>query len=65
LWTSKQKDPDVTFMRINDPDETAHAQGIGSDLTRRALSLVDAVSAASKTPARQRPPRSYEHPGDL
>ena len=28
-------------MWINDPDETAHAQGIGSDLTRRALSLVD------------------------
>jgi arylsulfatase A-like enzyme len=34
--------PDVTFMWINDPDETAHAQGIGSDVTRRALSLVDA-----------------------
>jgi len=33
--------PDVTFMWINDPDETAHAQGIGSDLTRRSLSLVD------------------------
>ncbi len=33
--------PDVTFMWINDPDETAHAEGIGSALTRRALSLVD------------------------
>jgi predicted AlkP superfamily pyrophosphatase or phosphodiesterase len=33
--------PDVTFMWINDPDETAHAEGIGSDVTRRALSLVD------------------------
>jgi predicted AlkP superfamily pyrophosphatase or phosphodiesterase len=33
--------PDITFMWINDPDETAHVEGIGSDLTRRALSLVD------------------------
>jgi len=33
--------PDVTFMWINDPDETAHPYGIGSELTRRALSLVD------------------------
>ena len=33
--------PDVTFMWINDPDETAHANGIGSSLTRRSLSLVD------------------------
>jgi arylsulfatase A-like enzyme len=33
--------PAVTFMWINDPDETAHAQGIGSDLTRLSLSLVD------------------------
>ncbi|MEP7304136.1 MAG: alkaline phosphatase family protein [Acidobacteriota bacterium] len=33
--------PDVTFMWINDPDETAHRRGIGSDLTRQALSLVD------------------------
>jgi predicted AlkP superfamily pyrophosphatase or phosphodiesterase len=33
--------PDVTFMWINDPDETAHAKGIGSAETKRALSLVD------------------------
>jgi arylsulfatase A-like enzyme len=33
--------PDVTFMWINDPDGTAHAQGIGSDLTRQSLILVD------------------------
>jgi len=34
--------PDVTFMWLNDPDGTAHANGIGSALTRRSLSLVDA-----------------------
>jgi predicted AlkP superfamily pyrophosphatase or phosphodiesterase len=33
--------PDVTVMWINDPDETAHAKGIGSPETKRALSLVD------------------------
>jgi arylsulfatase A-like enzyme len=33
--------PDVTFMWINDPDGTAHANGIGSDLTRQSLILVD------------------------
>jgi arylsulfatase A-like enzyme len=33
--------PDVTFMWINDPDGTAHAHGIGSDLTRQSLILVD------------------------
>jgi arylsulfatase A-like enzyme len=34
--------PDVTLMWINDPDGTAHANGIGAALTRRSLSLVDA-----------------------
>jgi arylsulfatase A-like enzyme len=33
--------PDVTFMWLNDPDGTAHANGIGSALTRQSLSLVD------------------------
>jgi len=33
--------PDVTFMWINDPDETAHAEGIGTAVTRKSLSLVD------------------------
>lgn len=33
--------PDVTFMWINDPDGTAHANGMGSDLTRKSLMLVD------------------------
>jgi len=34
--------PDVTFMWLNDPDGTAHSNGIGSEITRRSLSLVDA-----------------------
>lgn len=34
--------PDVTFMWFGDPDATGHAHGIGSELTRNALALVDA-----------------------
>jgi predicted AlkP superfamily pyrophosphatase or phosphodiesterase len=34
--------PDVTFMWLNDPDGTAHTNGIGSELTMRSLALVDA-----------------------
>jgi len=34
--------PDLTFMWINDPDGTAHESGIGTELTNRSLSLVDA-----------------------
>lgn len=34
--------PDVTMMWLNDPDGTAHANGIGTELTRRSLALVDA-----------------------
>jgi len=34
--------PDVTFLWINDPDGTAHANGIGAPLTKTSLSLVDA-----------------------
>ncbi len=34
--------PDVTFMWLNDPDGTAHAKGIGAELTLKSLSLVDA-----------------------
>ena len=34
--------PDVTLMWLNDPDGTAHANGIGAPLTKRSLSLVDA-----------------------
>jgi arylsulfatase A-like enzyme len=34
--------PDVTFMWLNDPDGTAHANGMGSPITRRSLALVDA-----------------------
>jgi predicted AlkP superfamily pyrophosphatase or phosphodiesterase len=34
--------PDVTFMWLNDPDGTAHANGIGAELTLKSLSLVDA-----------------------
>ncbi len=32
---------DVTLLWLNDPDGTAHANGIGAPLTRRSLSLVD------------------------
>ena len=28
-------------MWMNDPDGTAHSNGIGSDLTRKSLTLVD------------------------
>jgi len=34
--------PDVTFMWLNDPDGTAHANGIGAEITLKSLSLVDA-----------------------
>jgi arylsulfatase A-like enzyme len=34
--------PDVTFIWFGDPDHTGHEHGIGSDLTRKALALVDA-----------------------
>jgi arylsulfatase A-like enzyme len=34
--------PDVTFLWLNDPDGTAHANGIGAPLTKTSLSLVDA-----------------------
>lgn len=34
--------PDVTLMWLNDPDGTAHANGMGASLTRKSLSLVDA-----------------------
>jgi arylsulfatase A-like enzyme len=38
----EQVRPDVTLMWLNDPDGTAHANGIGAALTRRSLTLVDA-----------------------
>jgi arylsulfatase A-like enzyme len=38
----EQLSPDVTLMWLNDPDGTAHANGIGAALTRRSLTLVDA-----------------------
>ena len=38
----EQLRPDVTLMWLNDPDGTAHANGIGAPLTRRSLTLVDA-----------------------
>jgi len=34
--------PDVTLMWLNDPDGTAHAKGIGHEMSRRSLALVDA-----------------------
>ncbi len=33
--------PDVTLIWLNDPDGTAHANGIGVDVTRRSLALAD------------------------
>jgi predicted AlkP superfamily pyrophosphatase or phosphodiesterase len=33
--------PDVTLMWLNDPDGSAHANGIGAPITRTSLSLVD------------------------
>jgi arylsulfatase A-like enzyme len=38
----EQLRPDVTLMWLNDPDGTAHANGIGAAPTRRSLTLVDA-----------------------
>ena len=37
----EQLRPDVTLMWLNDPDGTAHANGIGASLTRRSLTLID------------------------
>jgi arylsulfatase A-like enzyme len=37
----EQLRPDVTLMWLNDPDGTAHANGIGASLTRQSLALVD------------------------
>jgi hypothetical protein len=37
-----QVHPDVTCLWLNDPDETAHAQGLDSALTHQALAHVDA-----------------------
>src|SRR5712692_9158271 len=34
--------PDVTFMWLNDPDGTAHVNGIGAGPTLKSLALVDA-----------------------
>ena len=34
--------PDAAFMWLNDPDGTAHAKGIGAELTLKSLALVDA-----------------------
>ena len=34
--------PDVTLMWLNDPDGTAHAKGMGHEMSRRSLTLVDA-----------------------
>lgn len=34
--------PDVTILWLNDPDGTAHANGIGAPLTEKSLKLVDA-----------------------
>ena len=34
--------PDVTILWLNDPDGTAHENGIGAPLTRKSLTLVDA-----------------------
>lgn len=34
--------PDITFVWLNDPDGTAHASGIGAELTVTSLALVDA-----------------------
>ena len=33
--------PDVTMMWLNDPDGTAHANGMGAELTRTSLAMVD------------------------
>lgn len=33
--------PDVTLMWFSDPDTTAHANGTGSEITRKALTLID------------------------
>ena len=58
--------PDVTFMWLNDPDETAHANGIGAPLTRKSLSLVDAGIGRIEDALRARgTARSHEHPRHL
>ena len=46
--------PDVTLMWINDPDGTAHANGIGAPLTKKSLSLVDAGIGRVEDGLRQR-----------
>lgn len=46
--------PDVTIMWINDPDGTAHANGIGAPLTKKSLSLVDAGIGRVEDGLRQR-----------
>jgi len=33
--------PDLTFLWLSDPDHTAHNKGVGTEVTRRALQLVD------------------------
>jgi arylsulfatase A-like enzyme len=34
--------PDITFMWLNDPDGTAHTNGMGAEVTLKSLALVDA-----------------------
>jgi predicted AlkP superfamily pyrophosphatase or phosphodiesterase len=34
--------PDLTILWLNDPDGTAHVNGVGAPLTRKSLTLVDA-----------------------
>lgn len=46
--------PDVTMMWLNDPDGTAHASGMGADVTRRALTLVDAAIGSVEDELRAR-----------
>jgi hypothetical protein len=46
--------PDVTFIWFGDPDHTAHEHGIGSDVTRKALALVDAEIGRIEDTLRER-----------
>lgn len=46
--------PDVTLMWINDPDGTAHANGVGAPLTKKSLSLVDVGIGRIEDTLRQR-----------
>jgi predicted AlkP superfamily pyrophosphatase or phosphodiesterase len=46
--------PDVTIVWINDPDGTAHANGVGAPLTKKSLSLVDAGIGRVEDGLRQR-----------